>query len=467
MGTNNNASANDIVVAERFRFSDLWKKEDWLSIWIAFILIAAAAVGVLTGWYDFSGAKFTSWGFATGEFSDPAKAKGFLGIFSWALAGKLAVTLAAFGALFALGTRCEGKIKALRFIPAFLALFALVSVVRILSAETTFHRYLEYAFWALLLGLLISNTVKTPEWLKPAIRTEFYIKTGLIILGAQVLFSNIQKFGLYGLGIAWGVTPIVIIFMWWLGVKVLKITNKPLVITIAAATSVCGTSAAIAAAAAAKAKKTDLAFAVGTSLIFTVLMMVGMPFFIKWVQIDPMIGGAWIGGTVDSTGAVVLAGQALGDEGGQVAALVKMIQNILIGFVALGIAIFFSTRVDRGSATEGQKVGVGEIWQRFPKFILGFLAASLFFSFVMQPTCGVAATNDVIKHLKEFQNWAFALAFTSIGLETNFKELCGQVQGGKPFQLYIIGQVFNLVLTLFICWVLLSGRFFPVPVIAT
>ena len=465
MKSNTAPVANDVVVAGKFKIRDLWKKEDWLSIWIAFILIAASAVGVLTGWYDFSGAKFSTWAFSASEFTDPAKAKGFLDVFSWGLFGKLSVTFGAFGLLFALGSKCEGK-KILKFIPAFAAIFLLVCVVRLLSAEFTFNRYLEYAFWALLLGLLISNTVKVPEWLKPAIRTEFYIKTGLIILGAQVLFSNIQKFGLYGLGIAWGVTPVVILFMWWLGVKVLKIQNKPLVITVAAATSVCGTSAAIAAAAAAKAKKTDLAFAVGTSLIFTVLMMVGLPFFIKAIHIDPMVGGAWIGGTVDSTGAVVLAGQALGDVGGQVAALVKMIQNILIGFVALGIAIFFTTKVD-AQASADQKVGVGEIWQRFPKFILGFLAASMVFSFVLQPVYGTEATTDVIKHLKEFQNWAFALAFTSIGLETNFKELCGQVQGGKPFQLYIIGQVFNLVLTFVVVWFLLCGKFFPIPTINT
>ena len=456
-------TANEVVVAEKFKFRDMLHKEDWLSIWGAFILIGIAAVGVITGAYDFSGAKFGSWGLSSEVAAHPGKVKAFFDIFTGALGAKLALTFVAFAAIFTIGNKLEGK-KPIKFLIAFTGFFVLVAVVRLLSAEFTFNRYLEYAFWALLLGLLISNTVKTPEWLKPALRTEFYIKTGLVILGAQVLFSNIQKFGLYGLGIAWGVTPIVIIFMWWLGVKVLKIQNKPLVITIAAATSVCGTSAAIAAAAAAKAKKTDLAFAVGTSLIFTVLMMVGMPFFIKAVSIDPMIGGAWIGGTVDSTGAVVLAGQALGDVGGQVAALVKMIQNILIGFVALGIAIFFTTSVDRSSA-EGQKVGVGEIWQRFPKFILGFIAASMIFSFVMQPTYGVETTNAVIKHLKEFQNWAFALAFTSIGLETNFKELCGQVQGGKPFQLYIVGQVFNLILTFIIAWALLSGRFFPIPTI--
>lgn len=464
MATAQAKEQNEIVVADTFKWRDLFHKEDWLSIWVAFVLIAVSAVGVLTGAFDFSGAKFGTWGLPAEIAAHPGKVKSFLDIFTGALWGKLALTFAAFAALFTLGNKLEGK-RAGRFLVAFAGLFVLVCVVRVLSAEFTFKRYLEYAFWALLLGLLISNTVKTPNWLKPALRTEFYIKTGLVILGAQVLFSNIQKFGLYGLAIAWGVTPIVIIFMWWYGTRVLKITNKPLVITISAATSVCGTSAAIAAAAAARARKTDLAFAVGTSLIFTVIMMVGMPFFIKAVGIDPMIGGAWIGGTVDSTGAVVLAGQALGDLGGQVAALVKMIQNMLIGFIALAIAIFFSTKVDR-AAPAGQKVGVAEIWNRFPKFILGFIFASLFFSFVMQPAFGVDATNAVIKHLKEFQNWAFALAFTSIGLETNFKELCSQVQGGKPFQLYIVGQVFNLILTFAVVWLVLCGRFFPIPTIA-
>lgn len=458
--------ANDtVVVADRFRWRDLLHKEDWLSIWAAFILIAVAAAGALTGWFDFSGAKFATWGFSGEIAANPGKVKSFCELFTSSLWCRLAVTFVSLGTLFTVGSRLEGK-RAGRYIVAFAGLFALVCVVRILSAEFTFKRYLEYAFWALLLGLLVSNTVKTPEWLKPALRTEFYIKTGLVILGAQVLFSNIQKFGLYGLGIAWGVTPIVIIFMWWYGTKVLKIGNKPLVMTISAATSVCGTSAAIAAAAASRAKKTDLAFAVGTSLIFTVLMMVGMPFFVKAVGIDQMIGGAWIGGTVDSTGAVVLAGQALGDIGGQVAALVKMIQNILIGFIALAIAIFFTAKVD-GGKDPGRKVGIGEIWERFPKFILGFIFASMFFSFVMQPAFGVEATNGVIRHLKEFQNWAFALAFTSIGLETNFKDLCSQVQGGKPFQLYIVGQVFNLILTFVVAWALLCGRFFPVPVIGT
>lgn len=445
--------AEEIVTSEKFQWSDLLHKEDWLAIWGAFLIIAIDAIGVITGAFSFTGAKFETWGGADNP--------GLFASFSGSIWLKWLITFITFGLLFAVGNRLQNK-KVKKFLVGFTGLFAITTIVRIISAQVTFNRYLEYAFWALLIGLVIANTIKTPEWLKPALQTEFYIKTGLVIMGAEVLFTNIQKFGLYGLGIAWLVTPTVIIFMWFIGTRVLKIENKPLVITIATATSVCGTSAAIAAAASSKAKKTDLTFAVGTSLIFTVAMMVTMPLFIKAVGISELVGGAWIGGTVDSTGAVVLAGQALGDVGATAAALVKMIQNILIGFIAFAVAIFFTTKVDK---TEERTVGASEIWHRFPKFVLGFLGASLISSFVLQGTVGVETTSNIIANLGQFKNWAFALAFVSIGLETNFGELKEQFSGGKPVALYVIGQIFNLVLTYAVVWLLLSGKFFPIPAI--
>ncbi len=355
-----------------------------------------------------------------------------------------------------------------KYIPAFVGLFILGVIVRLISAEFTLNRYLEWAFWALIVGLLVSNTVGVPNWLKPAVRTEFYIKTGLVIMGFSVLFSNIAKFGLYGLGISWVVVPLCIIFMWWFGVKVLKIDNKPLVITLASATSVCGTSAAIATGAAAKCKKTDLTVAVSISVIFTVLMMVGMPPLIKAVGLSPIMGGALIGGTVDSTGAVVVAGTALGEEAAQTSAvLVKSIQNILIGFVAFFVSLFFATRVEPNENGERvEKVGAIEIWRRFPKFILGFFAASLIASFVLQPVFGAGQVNAVNKVLDEYKNWAFVLAFVSIGLDTNFREIIKQLHGGKVVWLYIVGQLFNVVLTMFMVWLLLSGVIFPIPTLS-
>ena len=435
---------------------DLLKKEDWLAVWIGFIVIAIACVSVLTGWFDFSALKFGTWHWWENVEEKKSLASQFgKGVF-WI---KLLRTFLVTGVLFGIGIKLQGE-KLSKFIPAYLVLFVICILVRMISAEFTLKMYLEWAFWALLIGLLISNTVGTPEWLKPAIRTEFYIKTGLVIMGFSVLFSNIYKFAGYGLGIAWIVTPIVIIFMWWFGTKVLKIDNKPLVITLASATSVCGTSAAIATGAAAKAKKEDLSLAISISIIFTILMMVFEPMIIRWAGMNQMMGGALIGGTVDSTGAVVLAGSALGEEAEQVASMVKMIQNILIGFIAFFVAVFFALKVDK---TGDKSVGAGEIWTRFPKFIIGFFVASLVASFVIMPLTSGAEVKAINGVLDQYKNWAFVLAFTSIGLDTNFKTLFKQMQGGKVLWLYIVGQLFNILLTLFAVWFLLSGVVFDVP----
>ena len=436
--------------------SDLLKKEDWLAVWIGFIVIAIACVSVLTGWFDFSAMKFGTWHWWENVEEKKSLASQFGDGTFWI---KLLRTFLVTGVLFGIGIKLQGE-KLSKFIPAYLVLFVICILVRMISAEFTLKMYLEWAFWALLIGLLISNTVGTPEWLKPAIRTEFYIKTGLVIMGFSVLFSNIYKFAGYGLGIAWIVTPIVIIFMWWFGTKVLKIDNKPLVITLASATSVCGTSAAIATGAAAKAKKEDLSLAISISIIFTILMMVFEPMIIRWAGMNQMMGGALIGGTVDSTGAVVLAGSALGEEAEQVASMVKMIQNILIGFIAFFVAVFFALKVDK---TGDKNVGAGEIWTRFPKFIIGFFVASLVASFVIMPLTSGAEVKAINGVLDQYKNWAFVLAFTSIGLDTNFKTLFKQMQGGKVLWLYIVGQVFNILLTLFAVWFLLSGVVFDVP----
>ena len=438
------------------KISDLWKKEDWLAVWLGFAVIIIACAAVLTKAFDFSALKFSTWSLGEAQTASLGSQ-----IATWAFWRKLLLTLAVVGGIFTIGVKLSGE-SIRKFVPAFIALFVVALVVRLISAEYTLNRYLEWAFWALLVGLLIANTVGVPAWLRPAIRTEFYIKTGLVIMGFSVLFSNIAKFGLYGLGIAWIVTPIVIIFMWWLGTRVFKINNKPLVITLASATSVCGTSAAIATGAAAGAKKNDLSIAVSISIIFTILMMVFEPMIIRACNMSPIMGGSLIGGTVDSTGAVVVAGTALGPEAQQAAVLVKSIQNILIGFIAFAVALFFAKYVDNsGNAS----VGAGEIWTRFPKFIIGFFAASMIASFLIQPVFGSDSVGAINKVLDQYKNWCFVLAFCSIGLDTNFKEIIKNMQGGKVLWLYVAGQLFNIMLTFFAVWLLLSGKFFPIPVL--
>ncbi len=455
----NTTTKKEVATDNRGKISNIWKTEDWLACWLGFIIIILGCIAVIGGKFDFSAMKFSTWylGENEGTFAESMGSQ-INGNF-WIQTLR---TFLVFGILFSLGVKLMGQ-SLKKYIPAFIGLFIIAVIVRWVSAEYTLNRYLEWAFWALLIGLIISNTVGTPEWLKPAVKTEFYIKTGLVIMGFSVLFSNIAKFGLYGLGIAWIVTPIVIIFMWWFGTRVLKMDNKPLVITVASATSVCGTSAAIATGAASKAKKEDLSMAVSISIIFTILMMVFEPMIIRACGMSQIMGGSLIGGTVDSTGAVVVAGTALGETAQKAAVLVKSIQNILIGFIAFFVAVFFATKVDN---TSNSKVGAGEIWYRFPKFILGFFVASLVASFIIQPMFNTAdfnAVGAVNKVLDQYKNWAFVLAFTSIGLDTNFKSLIKQMQGGKVLWLYIIGQLFNIALTFFAVWILLSGVLFPIP----
>lgn len=439
------------------QISNLWKKEDWLAVWIGAVVILIASAGVLACGFDFSALKFSTWHL----WENVAGKNSLAAQFNGAFLVKFIRTFAVLTVLFTAGIKLMGgSVK--KYLPAFAALFLIAVIVRLISAEFTLNRYLEWAFWALLIGLLIANTVGTPGWLKPAIQTEFYIKTGLVIMGFSVLFSDIAKFGLYGLGIAWIVTPLVIIFIWWFGTRVLKMDNKPLVITLAAATSVCGTSAAIATGAAANAKKNDLSIAVSISIIFTILMMVFEPMIIKATGMSSLMGGALIGGTVDSTGAVVVAGTALGDEAQKAAVLVKSIQNILIGFIAFAVAVFFATKVEKNGSA---KVGAGEIWYRFPKFIIGFFVASLIASFIVLPAAGADSVKEINSVLDQYKNWAFVLAFTSIGLSTNFRDIIKQMQGGKVLWLYIIGQSFNIVLTFLAVWLLLSGVIFPIPVL--
>jgi uncharacterized membrane protein YadS len=228
---------------------------------------------------------------------------------------------------------------------------------------------------------------------------------------------------------------------------------------IAADMSVCGVSAAIASAAACKAKKEELTLAIGMSLSFTVLMMIVMPIAIKAIGLNEVVAGAWMGGTIDSTGAVAVAGATLGDKALEVAATVKMIQNILIGVSAFGIATYWVTRVEKDP--NGKRPGISEIWKRFPRFVLGFIAASILFSVIHAfMDGGPEMVTAMIKgSTKTFRGWFFCLAFVNIGLETRFKDLFPYFKGGKPLVLYVCGQTLNIILTLIMAYIMFGVVF--------
>jgi len=427
--------------------SALWKEEDWWAVWLGFIIIG----GSLLRWLP----KIPKVGKWTGSPFDA-----FMVIKDGVVSGNtiiplivLMVGLAVLTAIAIAAMKTENVVK---YFFGFLGVFILATIAYWTANQVNIKYWgLSYAMWALLVGLLISNTIGTPSWLRAGAKTELFIKIGLVLLGAEILFKKILTLGAPGLMVAWIVTPVVIIFMFNYGVKLLKMKNKSLVIIIAAATSVCGVSAAIAAAAACCAKKEDLTLAVGMTLIFTVLMMFLMPIAIGFIGMNAILGAAWMGGTIDSTGAVVAAGSMLGPDAEKVAAVVKMIQNVLIGLVAFFIALYWVTRVECKDADH--KPNIMEIWYRFPKFVIGFVAASLLFSFIVMPAVGGDVGYVESTYIKPIttalRGWFFCLAFAAIGLESNFKDLASRMEGGKPMILYVVGQTFNLVLTLAVAYV--------------
>lgn len=361
----------------------------------------------------------------------------------------------ALALLTSVGAKCMG-LNVGKFVVAFVVVYALCVLANILGNQKTMRLYgINAEIWSIVIGMLVANIIGTPNWLKEGAQVEYYIKTGLVLLGAEVLFHKIMAIGIPGIFVAWVVTPIVLISTYIFGQKVLKMPSRTLNIVISADMSVCGTSAAIATAAAARAKKEELTLSIGLSLTFTAIMMVVMPMVIKAVGMPEVLGGAWIGGTVDSTGAVAAAGAFLGPKALQVAATVKMIQNVLIGVTAFFVALYWCTKVD---AQSGERVGLIEIWHRFPKFVLGFLGVSIIFSLISSGLGGdlgkMLVDNGTNKVSVPLRGWFFGLSFVAIGLTTNFRELGKYFKGGKPIILYVCGQSFNLMLTLLMAWIM-------------
>lgn len=301
---------------------------------------------------------------------------------------------------------------------------------------------LETVIFSLIIGLVINNIWGTPEWIKPALTSELYVKVGLIFLGTTILFQDLLKSGALGLIQAVVVVFTVWNFAFWLFRK-LKL-DKELSLMMASGVSICGVAAAIASAGAIKGDSKKLSFVVSLVLVIAIPMIVLMPFLAHLIELNDTLAGAWIGGTIDTTGAVVATGALFGEEALKISTIVKFSQNVLLGIAAFAIAIYwnFTQQTDRRDL-EGKKPSAKLLWVRFPKFVLGFVLASLVFSFFFAGE----EFKPLAKSLKAFQTLWFTLGFVSIGLETNFRQLWNS-ENKKATLAFIGAQSFNIAFTL-------------------
>ncbi len=335
-----------------------------------------------------------------------------------------------------------------RFFGSFIIIALLAILAQVISTHTSVKALsLETVFFSVLIGLLISNTMNIPEWMKQAVQSEFYIKTGLVLLGTTVLFNNIMKAGALGLVQALFVVVSVWYLAYWISRK-LKI-DKEMSTMLASAVSICGVSAAIATCGAIKGDNKKLSYVISLVLIVAIPMMILMPYLAKWMGLTQEVAGAWIGGTIDTTGAVVASGTILGETAQKYAVIIKSAQNVLLGLAAFVISIYWSyTKQDN----QQEKPTARVIWDRFPKFVLGFLAASLIFSFALDPAT-FKQSGDTIKG---YQNIWFSMAFVCIGLETRFRDIF-TATNRKPMYAFLIAQVFNILITFVVAYVLFNA----------
>lgn len=309
-------------------------------------------------------------------------------------------------------------------------------------------KVLEYPIWAVLVGLIANYILKAAklfEYPKSGFRTELFLKIGLVLLGATISFKVIitAATGAIIQGII--MVSAVYFFSWWLGGKFHL--SDTLRAVMSAAISICGVSAAIAAASSVIAKKEEITYVTALVIVTALPLMVVTPLLASAMHLPEPIAGAWFGSNIDTTAAVVGAGTLYGETAQQIASIVKQSQNVLIGVVAFLLALYFTTVVER----KQQKPSAAIIWQRFPKFVLGFIAASLIFTFGWISKDGSSA-------IAALKDWAFSLAFVCMGLElelTGFKKM-----GWSPFIVYLIVTAFNTILALAISW-LIFGWLFP------
>jgi uncharacterized membrane protein YadS len=344
------------------------------------------------------------------------------------------------------------------FMIGFPVVFILAWLARVIAGNGLFVDFgVEYVIFALLLGLLVSNTIGTPAWLKPAVQTEFFIKTGLLILGAGLLFMEVIQAGALGILQAVLVVLVIWYFCFWLARK-LRVDDD-FAAMLSSSVAICGVSAAIATCGAIQGDKKKLSYVTSLVLICAVPMMIVMPWIVKAFNMNDIVAGAWLGGTLDTSASVVAAGALISDAAMKTGVIVKFSQNALIGVAAFVLVVWWTYKATApGGAAAGQKPSAGIIWERFPKFVLGFLVASALFSFFL-PTPTVEGTRSV---LGELRTWWFAFAFVCIGLETRFVDLA-TMEGGRPALAFLGAQAVNILWTLLLAWLIFGGVIFPVP----
>jgi len=442
-----NESGEGEKVVKSVGWKELYLKEDWWAIWLGLGIVIVAylffAQGSSIKWIAVHPGKWSNFSELTSHFTShiPQYAAQFV---MWSI-------------IFSISVKALGY-KLAEFLPSFVFIYAFSILIFMVGAWDQAHHYnLEPPLVALLLGMLISNIIGLPKWMDTGFRVEYYIKTGIVLLGATLPFTLIVWAGPVAIvqaSIVSVTTFLVIFFV----AKKLGLDRR-LAATLGAGGAVCGVSGAIAIAGAVGAKKEHAPIAITMVILWAIVMIFFLPLASRYLQLPTGVAGAWIGTSEFADAAGFAAAQAYGNLAGSVPGitgssndavwgftLMKVVgRDVWIGIWAFVMALIATTRWER---TTGSKPNPAEIWWRFPKFVIGFLAASIIMT-VIASHYSFADYNKIVKPelvgpIKDLRTWAFIFCFFSIGLTTRFRELAHA--GTKPFLAFTSGVIVNVIL---------------------
>jgi len=428
-------------------WKELWLKEDWWAIWLGLGIVIVAYLFFANGssikWIAITPGKWSSLDQAASHFGDHIK-QYFAQFILWCI-------------IFGISIKALGY-KLSEFYPSFVFIYVVSIIIFIIGAWDQAHHYnLEPPLVALLLGMIISNFIGLPRWMDTGFRVEYYIKTGIVLLGATLPFTLIVWAGPVAIVQASIVSITTFMVIFFVGKKMGL--DRRLAATLGAGGAVCGVSGAIAIAGAVGAKKEHAPIAIALVIVWAIIMIFFLPLVSRAMGLHTGVAGAWIGTSEFADAAGFAAAQAYGNLAGTVPGiagkpddavwgftLMKVVgRDVWIGIWAFIMALIATTRWER---TSGSKPNAAEIWWRFPKFVIGFLVASVFVTIVAS-SYSFADYNHIVKPemvgpIKALRTWAFIFCFLSIGLTTRFRELASV--GAKPFWAFTSGVVVNVLL---------------------
>jgi uncharacterized membrane protein YadS len=429
-------------------WSDLFRQEDWWAVWIGLGLILVAAglqgAGASVKWLAVAPQKWSHIAEVLTQLQQNGPRYAALLLF-WAI-------------VFGLGATAL-RIGTGRFVAAFVVLFAVTLPIYFLGLwDQSAHYNLEPPLVALALGLLVANTLGTPAWLQPGLRVEFYIKTGIVLLGSSLPLTLLAWAGPVAMLQA-AIVSLVTFGVIYVSAVRLGLDRR-LAATLGTGGAVCGVSGAIAVGGAVGAKKQDVSIAISLVVVYAIAMIFALPLAARALGLATGVAGAWIGTSEFADAAGLAAAQAYGAYSGTVPGitgspdnavaaftLMKVVgRDVWIGVWAFVLSLIATTRWDDTGIAN--RAGAGEIWRRFPKFVLGFLAASLILTLVARGHSYAEYRKDVVPALvaplQVLRTWAFTLAFLAIGLSTRLREFAAV--GARPFYAFTIGVIVNVIL---------------------